>query len=900
MAKLILNNFANWANTVTAVAQLNANQDAIEIAMENTLSRDGTTPNQMLSLLDMNHHQIINLARPTTSSSPLRLQDLSDFLGSGTVSNIPSGGEPGQFLSKLSDADYDLVWADLATSGGNGITITHGSPNVISLRDYISLKDFGAVGDGVTDDAPALRAAVAAMPSGAVLYIPPSEFGYYMNSVVSGAVLALANKSISILGGGWSIKNDGSYAAPTGSVFIMGDGLGDNDDFIHWKGTDAVFGVRFYNFAVVGHTNAFGGFVGRNIIYIQSETLTGDDFYLSNFTMEKCFLTAGKTGYSFFTNANPSTNNGGGALCNSVIRHNQLMQFQLECVGDAVTLENNTIGQNAPLDARNIGIYFWNGPGVTSTRVINNNISSFSGSIVCDGGISPYIAGNELEIGLTSVNLYGSMIDMKGTVGGTVIAPVITGNTVSQNSTVANYIPIRLGNVQNAFVYGNRTSTPSLYSHVQITSGSSGAHIGLNYANVVATPVLDYPITDNGAYTKIDRHFKLTLPGATSGQTVLQPSLIASGTLTLPAATDTLVGKATTDTFTNKSISGSTNTLTNIGNSSLTNSSITINGSSVALGASVTVTAVASAITVGTTTVTSGTTNGLLYNSAGTLGNLATAASGVLVTSAGGVPSISSTLPAHTLGGTISGGNNQINDVVIGAASPHAGTFTTLVATTVNGNTITTGTGTLTLGTGKTATISNTLTLTATDGSTLAIGGGGTLGSNAYTSTAYAPLASPGLTGTPTTPTASADTNTIQIASTAYVLGQSASQANQETATSTVKFVSPGTQQYHPSAAKFWALVTISGGVATLVSGYNVTSVNRGSLGHLTVTFTTSFSSANYAVFCTVDGGGSGTNYANIISQATGNCVVASLSDTGSGGTYADPGLYCVMGFGDQ
>jgi hypothetical protein len=45
-----------------------------------------------------------------------------------------------------------------------------------------------------------------------------------------------------------------------------------------------------------------------------------------------------------------------------------------------------------------------------------------------------------------------------------------------------------------------------------------------------------------------------------------------------------------TQTLTNKTISGSSNTLTNIANGSLTNSSITINGSSVSLGGSVTVT----------------------------------------------------------------------------------------------------------------------------------------------------------------------------------------------------------------------------------------------------------------------------------------------------------------------
>lgn len=50
--------------------------------------------------------------------------------------------------------------------------------------------------------------------------------------------------------------------------------------------------------------------------------------------------------------------------------------------------------------------------------------------------------------------------------------------------------------------------------------------------------------------------------GSTSGTTTVQASPVASGTLTLPASTDTLVGKATTDVLTNKSIALSGNTLT--------------------------------------------------------------------------------------------------------------------------------------------------------------------------------------------------------------------------------------------------------------------------------------------------------------------------------------------------
>jgi len=58
----------------------------------------------------------------------------------------------------------------------------------------------------------------------------------------------------------------------------------------------------------------------------------------------------------------------------------------------------------------------------------------------------------------------------------------------------------------------------------------------------------------------------LTLTGATSGSTVLLPLTTASGTLTVPSATDTLVARATTDTLQNKTLSLASNTLVNSSN----------------------------------------------------------------------------------------------------------------------------------------------------------------------------------------------------------------------------------------------------------------------------------------------------------------------------------------------
>lgn len=98
MAKLTLNDITGGYQTATAY---NANNALIEAAFENTLSRDGSTPNQMGADLDMNSNDIANVADLDMTGT----LDLStgDIISSGSL-NIGSLVLNGTVVTVINDA----------------------------------------------------------------------------------------------------------------------------------------------------------------------------------------------------------------------------------------------------------------------------------------------------------------------------------------------------------------------------------------------------------------------------------------------------------------------------------------------------------------------------------------------------------------------------------------------------------------------------------------------------------------------------------------------------------------------------------------------------------------------------------------------------------------------------
>ena len=95
-------------------------------------------------------------------------------------------------------------------------------------------------------------------------------------------------------------------------------------------------------------------------------------------------------------------------------------------------------------------------------------------------------------------------------------------------------------------------------SGTTLTIGTSGDTIVIpSGVNLAAGAVLTAPVLEGTSSTAGSILFKEDTDNGTNSVTLKGPAATADVTLTLPAATDTLIGKATTDTLTNKTINGS-------------------------------------------------------------------------------------------------------------------------------------------------------------------------------------------------------------------------------------------------------------------------------------------------------------------------------------------------------
>jgi hypothetical protein len=153
MAKLTTSDLTSLTNETSAVNTINNNNALIETALENTLSRDGTTPNTMSADLDMNGNDLLNINNLTTVggvslSAQIGYAEEWAIKAEDSLVSTAAGGDGSTEYSALhwaakAAADKVLTAANVVSTG-NDVTTTNAdvlltAANVVSTNaDVVS------------------------------------------------------------------------------------------------------------------------------------------------------------------------------------------------------------------------------------------------------------------------------------------------------------------------------------------------------------------------------------------------------------------------------------------------------------------------------------------------------------------------------------------------------------------------------------------------------------------------------------------------------------------------------------------------------------------------------------------------------------------------------------------
>lgn len=259
MAKLTLQDIALISGSETTI---NNNSAAIETAMENTLSRDGTSPNAMNAVLDMDSNRIINVPDPVSGSDAVNKTWVESYVsthGGGGGGGVTDHG----MLTGLADNDhpqYAVAGSDKqvqvnnagAFGASSALTFDTVNPdNGVVLRVY----DSSAVSSNVFVSSDGGRAWLVA------------ESAYDGTQGTVGGVVNYAGGNI------WLQYNRGTLDSP--QDVVAGDGLG----LIQFAGV-CQSGTRYEAPAQIScEVKDVGSYIGANIVFATKPNNTSNPLY---------------------------------------------------------------------------------------------------------------------------------------------------------------------------------------------------------------------------------------------------------------------------------------------------------------------------------------------------------------------------------------------------------------------------------------------------------------------------------------------------------------------------------------------------------------------------------------------------------------------------------------------
>lgn len=187
------------------VSVINNNFDLIEAELQNkVLYRDNPVrePNTLETGIDANGKRIYNLPEPLSANEAARLQDVQNAMAGGSANLVdftPSGTiASSNVQAAIQELDSEKASkTELASNIGSELVgfKQDGTGAVLrtvesKVKDFVSVKDFGAVGDGIVDDSASIFAAITAYDN---IFFPSGT--YLFDSTVQ-----LPNKNIRLFG----------------------------------------------------------------------------------------------------------------------------------------------------------------------------------------------------------------------------------------------------------------------------------------------------------------------------------------------------------------------------------------------------------------------------------------------------------------------------------------------------------------------------------------------------------------------------------------------------------------------------------------------------------------------------------------------------------------------------
>ncbi|WP_167313410.1 glycosyl hydrolase family 28-related protein [Ralstonia insidiosa] len=300
---------------------------------------------------------------------------------------------------------YDPSDTTSSDNGGSIIVATDGARWKLTSIQWLSVKQFGAKGDGVTDDTVAIQNCYNAVPAGGTMYIPEALGLFYVCSK-QGSNAYVFNFSRFV-----NIKADGLLSAlnPASGTTV-------NTVYLQPAVNVGYWGMKWDGLSLGNPTN--GVLNGLNGIFIDTQIANSQlpAAIFTNLNIQK-----GNQGGVGILHINNSSNNVNGGMYGCIFADSIVQNgFSLQNSGDSVHIERNIISGNG------IGIYASLTSGASELTIIGNNITTNGGQIRIDSGSRFRILNNNIEqqVATTGSTL---MIYIAGT-NGTMVNGEIRGN----------------------------------------------------------------------------------------------------------------------------------------------------------------------------------------------------------------------------------------------------------------------------------------------------------------------------------------------------------------------------------------------------------------------------------------------------------------------------------------